>query len=164
MSEALKDMPKYKCHKVVSALKIAEILVDAASGSGILVPEMDGYAQISVSKKYLEKHDPHSGDYYVRYQDGYESCSPSKAFEAGYTGCGAVSRPFGFGEALIRLKNGQTVSRLGWNGPGQSLRIHSPSGLGKMSLPYIYIQTVQGDLVPWLASQTDMLADDWQEV
>jgi hypothetical protein len=31
-----------------------------------------------------------------------------------------------------------------------------------MSLPYIYMRTAQGDLVPWLASQTDMLAEDWR--
>jgi hypothetical protein len=30
-----------------------------------------------------------------------------------------------------------------------------------MTLPFIFISTVQGDLVPWLASQTDLLADDW---
>lgn len=30
-----------------------------------------------------------------------------------------------------------------------------------MTLPYIYMRTVQGDLVPWLASQTDLLANDW---
>ncbi len=33
-----------------------------------------------------------------------------------------------------------------------------------MTLPYYYIRTVQGDLVPWLASQTDMLAQDWVKV
>lgn len=32
---------------------------------------------------------------------------------------------------------------------------------GKMTLPYIYMYTAQGDNVPWLASQTDMLSEDW---
>lgn len=71
---------------------------------------------------------------------------------------------FDFGEALKRLKAGKSVSRVGWNGPGQLLTLQVPDDHSKMSLPYIYIQTVQGDLVPWLASQTDMLADDWCEI
>ena len=33
-----------------------------------------------------------------------------------------------------------------------------------MTLPYIFISTVRGELVPWLASQTDMLAEDWEVV
>lgn len=66
-----------------------------------------------------------------------------------------------FGEALKALKDGQAVSRGGWNGPGQWLRMHRPSEHSDMDLPYIYIQTVQKKHVPWLASQTDMLAEDW---
>lgn len=71
---------------------------------------------------------------------------------------------FDFGEALNRLKQGKSVVRAGWNGPGQSLTLQVPNENSKMTLPYIYIKTVQGDLVPWLASQTDMLAVDWCEV
>jgi hypothetical protein len=71
---------------------------------------------------------------------------------------------FDFGEALKRLKGGKSVSREGWNGPNQRLTLYVPNDLSKMTLPYIYITTVQGDLVPWLASQTDMLAEDWAEV
>lgn len=66
-----------------------------------------------------------------------------------------------FGEALIELKSGGWVCRKNWNGPGQYLRLQTPDEHSKMTLPYIYIRTVQGDLVPWLASQTDMLSDDW---
>lgn len=67
-----------------------------------------------------------------------------------------------FGLALDELKSGKSVSRIGWNGPGQKLTIQTPDEKSKMTLPYIFIQTVQGDLVPWLASQTDMLAEDWK--
>tara|TARA_R100001530_G_scaffold53910_1_gene39800 strand:- start:109 stop:327 length:219 start_codon:yes stop_codon:yes gene_type:complete len=66
-----------------------------------------------------------------------------------------------FGDALEFLKKGENVQRSGWNGPGQYLTLQVPDEHSKMTLPYIYIRTVQGDLVPWLASQTDMLADDW---
>ena len=69
-----------------------------------------------------------------------------------------------FGDALFALKLGGKVRRAGWNGKGQCLELQSPDAGSKMTLPYIYITTVQGDLVPFLASQTDMLADDWEEV
>ena len=66
-----------------------------------------------------------------------------------------------FSEALERLKNGGRVSRKGWNGPNQFLKLQVPDVGSKMTLPYIYITTVQGELVPWLASQTDILECDW---
>lgn len=66
-----------------------------------------------------------------------------------------------FGDAIAGLKHGSKVARTGWNGPGQYLELQEPDEHSKMTLPYIYIHTVQGDLVPWLASQTDMLANDW---
>lgn len=69
---------------------------------------------------------------------------------------------FGIGKAIKELRNGARVQRLGWNGPDQCLELQVPGDLSKMTLPYIYIRTVQGDLVPWQASQTDILATDWQ--
>ena len=66
-----------------------------------------------------------------------------------------------FSAALEWLKHGASVYRVGWNGPGQTLTMQKPDKHSKMTLPYIYIKTVQGELVPWLASQTDLLADDW---
>jgi len=67
----------------------------------------------------------------------------------------------GFGWTLSALKAGRHVSRDGWNGKGQYLALQVPDEHSKMTLPYIYITTVQGDRVPWLASQTDLLATDW---
>jgi len=69
-----------------------------------------------------------------------------------------------FGDALLELRLGRRVSRAGWNGPGQSLQLQTPDLNSKMTLPYIFITTVQGDRVPWLASQTDLLAMDWHAV
>lgn len=66
-----------------------------------------------------------------------------------------------FGDAIRALKEGRAVSRAGWNGKGMWLLLQIPDIGSKMSLPYIYMQTVTNDLVPWSASQTDMLADDW---
>ena len=69
---------------------------------------------------------------------------------------------FNFGEALSRLRMGFSVTREGWNGPNQRIHMQAPDENSKMTLPYIYITTVQGDRVPWLASQTDLLAVDWR--
>jgi len=66
-----------------------------------------------------------------------------------------------FGSALIALKQGNAVSRSGWNGKHMYLKLQVPDAHSKMTLPYIYMYTAQGDLVPWLASQTDVLSDDW---
>lgn len=69
-----------------------------------------------------------------------------------------------FGWAIKQLRNGSRVSRSGWNGKGMWLALQVPDAHSKMSLPYIYMCTAQGDLVPWLASQTDVLATDWNVV
>lgn len=67
-----------------------------------------------------------------------------------------------FGDALQALQRGGQVRRAGWNGKGQWIELQRPDAHSKMTLPYIYIKTVQGDLVPWLASKTDLLANDWE--
>ena len=69
-----------------------------------------------------------------------------------------------FGFALEALKKGWKLRRTGWNGSGMWIAIHEPSPHSKMTLPYIYMSTVQGGLVPWVASQTDILAEDWEVV
>lgn len=69
-----------------------------------------------------------------------------------------------FGEAIADLKAGGKVGRSGWNGKNMWLKLQIPDANSKMTLPYIYMYTAQGDLVPWLASQTDMLAEDWEVV
>ena len=70
-----------------------------------------------------------------------------------------------FGDVVKKMKNrGGRFARAGWNGKNMYIELQVPDEHSKMTLPYIYMKTVQGDLVPWLASQTDMLADDWMEV
>ena len=53
------------------------------------------------------------------------------------------------------------MTREGWNDKDMYLELQVPDDSSKMTLPYIYMKTAQGDLVPWFASQTDMLAGDW---
>ena len=66
------------------------------------------------------------------------------------------------GWAVKQLHHGTRVRRSGWNGKGMSIELQVPDKHSKMTLPYVYMRTVQGDLVPWLASQTDLLAIDWE--
>jgi len=68
------------------------------------------------------------------------------------------------GEAVEALKRGGKVQRAGWNGKGMWLELQEPDNGSKMTLPYVYMYTAQGDLVPWLCSQTDLLANDWSVV
>lgn len=76
-----------------------------------------------------------------------------------------------FGEALEALKEGKKVARKGWNGKGIFIGLQRPDEHSKMTSPYIFIdttglQTTNPDApksrVPWLASQTDMLSEDWE--
>ena len=66
-----------------------------------------------------------------------------------------------FEEALRHLKHGRRVHRDGWNGKNMWIELQVPDAHSKMTLPYIFMSTAQGALVPWLASQTDILAEDW---
>ena len=68
----------------------------------------------------------------------------------------------GFDAAIVALKEGKRVTRKGWNGQGMWLSLVLPAE--QNHLPYIQMSTVNGQLVPWLASQTDMLANDWMIV
>jgi hypothetical protein len=66
-----------------------------------------------------------------------------------------------FGEVLVQLKKGQRATRNGWNGKGMWIELQVPDAHSKMTRPYIFMRTVDGDLIPWVASQTDILVDDW---
>jgi len=81
-----------------------------------------------------------------------------------------------FGYALRMLKAGEKVAREGWNGKGLKLELQVPDAHSKMTLPYIFMnypstpasETAPANhinaRVPWLASQTDILAEDWMVV
>lgn len=67
-----------------------------------------------------------------------------------------------FGDAIAALKQGARINRINWNGKNMYLELQEPTELSKMTLPYIYMKTADDQLVPWLASQTDILAEDWE--
>lgn len=68
----------------------------------------------------------------------------------------------GIGFATNALWDGQKVFRRGWNGKGMYLQLQVPDRGSKMTLPYVYMRTADNNLVPWLCSQTDLLANDWE--
>ena len=76
-----------------------------------------------------------------------------------------------FGQVLEALKQGKRARRRGWNGKGIFIELQRPDEYSKMTHPYIYIDSTglltnnpdaPKNRVPWLASQTDMLAEDWE--
>lgn len=107
--------------------------------------------------------------YRVRYPDGYVSWSPKAVFEEAYRPTTGMS----FGLAIEAAKKGHRISRAGWNGKGQYVEIAvgisyvGPDGeivnaehdaIGNRALAFVGTSGVQ---MGWLASQADMLADDW---
>lgn len=84
-----------------------------------------------------------------------------------------------FGDALNRVKAGAKIARAGWNGKGMWLAYQKaypegiainkntaeatglPEGTVCKFLPYLMMKTADNSFVPWLASQTDILAEDW---
>lgn len=78
-----------------------------------------------------------------------------------------------FGWALSVLKRGGKVFRRGWNGVGMWIQLQRPDAHSKMTHPYMYIEYPanpkhhaypNGSRIPWLPSQTDALAEDWEEL
>lgn len=130
-----------------------------------------------IGTKIIEAEPAKKGDadgYFVKYPDGYTSWSPKEAFEEAYRESGGMT----FGLAVEALKKGEQVARAGWNGKGMFLYLIKDSDLAK-GLRYgfgeylnepefvssICMKTADNKLVVgWLASQTDMLAEDWMLV
>jgi len=125
--------------------------------------------------------------YLVEYQDGgkpniegragYISWSPKEQFDNAYQPITSMS----FGHAVEALKAGHRVARSGWNGKGMWLELvidihdvpqtgtnrptYSLTGRDEFRpLLWIGMKTADNKFVPWLASQTDILANDWQIV
>lgn len=123
--------------------------------------------------------------YGVKYEDGYTSWSPKDVFEAAYRDIEGPIQALTFGDALHMLKLGKRVARAGWNGKGMWLA-YSPGsealpasafwappnaayareqGGTAVVLPCITMKTATGEiLMGWLASQSDMLAEDWMVI
>lgn len=66
-----------------------------------------------------------------------------------------------FSEALDNVKSGARIHRAGWNGKGMFVALAQTPETSFLTKPYLYMFTADGERVPWLASQTDILAEDW---
>lgn len=110
--------------------------------------------------------------YRVEYEDGYLSWSPKEVFEAAYRETTGMS----FGLAIEAAKKGKKITRAGWNGKNQYVELATRidycniagdrvnvnhEAIGSRAFAFVGTSGVQ---LGWLASQADMLADDWRIV
>lgn len=68
------------------------------------------------------------------------------------------------GKAVDEMRHGNRVARSGWNGKNMYVMLQIPDANSKMTEPYVFMKTAQGGLIPWLCSQADLLAIDWEVV
>ena len=159
-------MKKYKCHKVVKAIEMTRAEYNIYRGWELPKNECgddEGYLV-----EYVDGGKPNTSEY-----SGYVSWSPKEQFENAYKESGNLS----FGDAIAYLKLGFKVARAGWNGKGMWLILQTGSevtlregtcyhkaGLKHVKIdPHIDMFTAAGTMQPgWLASQADILSDDWQ--
>ena len=122
--------------------------------------------------KDTKLHKADEDGYKVRYPDGYESWSPKGVFEEAYRPTDCMS----FGLAIEAMKKGKKVARRGWNGKNQHIELATRisymtaegvfvnvehEAIGNKAIAFCGTSGVQ---MGWLASQADMLADDWEVV
>lgn len=113
--------------------------------------------------------DPNDKGYLVKHSDGYESWSPEKQFDEAYRPCDNMT----FGIAIEMIKRGFKVARKGWNGKKQYIQLATAisyksmdgdivncehESIGNKAIAFVGTSGVQ---MGWLASQADMLAEDW---
>ena len=123
--------------------------------------------------KIPENEDPTDEGCLVKYPDGYESWSPKKQFEEAYR---AFDGGMNFGHAIELMKQGYRVQRKGWNGKNQYIELAmnisyinadgrlencEHEAIGNKAIAFVGTSGVQ---MGWLASQADMLAEDWMVV
>ena len=138
-------------------------------------PAVRAFGQVYTTERPELRPGEYEDGYKVRYPDGYESWSPKDVFEDAYRPTNGMN----FGLALEAAKKGSKITRRGWNGKGMyvfladDVEFHTDADLseywgnvdGVCVLPVLVLRTAKGDLQPgWLASQNDMLADDWEVV
>lgn len=154
-------MNTYIGTKIVRAKPMNRLTYDALRGWAVPADEnpMDeGYLV-----EYADGGQPNHKDFV-----GYISWSPKAQFENAYRNTTGLT----FGMAIEALKMGLKVSRAGWNGKGMWLGLHREGGVFTREecgteltyRDYIAMKTVDDQLVPWTASQTDVLCEDWMVV
>lgn len=79
-----KELPLYKSHKTVRALEVASVTEGGPRGRNVFFKD-DSYDPVLCPAEMFARYMPVPGDFYVVYDDGYQSFSPRKAFVEGYT-------------------------------------------------------------------------------
>ena len=145
-TKIIEAVPAYRCK-------------DSCGKTVITQSEEDAFTNYQVAEE----------GYRVRYPDGYESWSPKDVFEEAYR----KTDDMNFGLAIEAVKKGEKVARKGWNGKNQYVQLATNirymtfakkivnaehSAIGNKALAFVGTSGIQ---LGWLASQADMLADDW---
>ncbi len=159
-------MQQYIGTKLINALPMTRQAYN--DFRGWVLPENEDGSDAGYLVEYLDGGQANTAEY-----AGYVSWSPKDVFERAYRSTVGMN----FGNALVLLKAGKKVARAGWNGkgmflflvPGSTFKVNRPPLLGIYPegteinyCPHIDMKTADGKVVPWLASQTDVLADDWE--
>ena len=151
--------------KLINAQPMTRLQYNALRGWDL--PANENGADDGFLVEYLDGGAPNLEGY-----AGYVSWSPKEVFERAYRPIDGLT----FGLAVEAMKLGKKVARSGWNGkgmflflvPGSVFKVNRPPLLGVYPegteityCPHIDMKTADGKVVPWLASQTDVLAEDW---
>ena len=152
---------QYDKTNLEEVLNFAEGNACYSSNEGLIIATLEGEMHAS------------DGDYIIKGVNGeFYPCKPD-IFAKTYEPEDPSAVGMTFGEAIEALKNDLAVRRKGWNGKGIFIALKRPTDTSDMTHAYIYIDTTElltdnpyapKDVVPWLASQTDMLASDWEIV
>lgn len=178
-------MDKYIGIKIVSAIKIARVEI-GEKGKATVFPEKRGQSAKFTKEGWPSRFHGDENDmgYFVEYQDGYQSWSPTKVFEQAYKN--VSESEMNFGDAILCMGQNYRVARKGWNGKGQfvvmmpSLYLppynsqepgakvndrtakHIGEDVPLDSQPYFAMRNAQGKWQPgWVPSVSDCLAKDW---
>lgn len=151
-------MKKYIGTKLTNAESMTRLAYNELRGWKL--PEDENGADEGYLVEYIDGGKPNLEGY-----EGYVSWSPKEQFDNAYRPIDGMT----FGLAIEALKQGKKVARAGWNGKGMWLALHreggtfthEETGIELQYLDYISMKTADNKLVPWLASQTDVLAEDW---
>lgn len=159
-------------------MKFDQALKTIKAGGKVKLPSWGGYWYWDSGKETVIMHTKDGVELDIRETQAVEYTLLNILSEewqiADETNCPELggAATFSFGEAIKYLKRGMKVARKGWNGKGMFL-LYVPSekwgiiekiGLGIPKgnlLPWIGMKTADGKFIPWLASQADMLVDDW---
>jgi hypothetical protein len=151
--------------KIVNALPMTRIAYNEFRGWKL--PDNENGDDEGYLVEYTDGGKPNTDQY-----AGYVSWSPKEQFDNAYREMSGLT----FGEALEGLKLGKKAARSGWNGKGMFVFLVDgstfsvsrkpllgiyPEGHIVDYRPHIDMKTADDQIVPWVASQTDVLAEDW---